>query len=118
MEAAVNGTAEAWRERIVAHRASNQSIRAWCRQNDCHEHAFYWWRGRLGLSPKSATKRPGRHPARPHPQAGPRFAEVVVDGTASDSIRLRLSGGRELVLPASMPVEHVAKLVRAIEGSA
>jgi hypothetical protein len=31
---------------------------------------------------------------------------------------LRLRGGRELVLPASMPVTRLAELVRAIEGAA
>jgi hypothetical protein len=51
MEAAVSGMADAWRQRIAAHRASGQSIRAWCRDNNHHEHAFYRWRSRLGLSP-------------------------------------------------------------------
>ena len=35
MEEAVNGTAEAWRERIGAQQASGRSIRAWCRENGC-----------------------------------------------------------------------------------
>lgn len=33
-------------------------------------------------------------------------------------MRLRLGGGRELVLPGTMPVTDVAMLVRAIEGMA
>ena len=118
MEPTVNGSADAWRERIAAQGASGNSIRGWCRENNHHEHAFYWWRSRLGLSPGSAAKRQQRLAAKAHPQAGPRFTEVVVDGTASDSIRLRLGGGRELVLPASMPVEQIAQLIRAIESVA
>ena len=110
MEAAVNGTADAWRERIAAHGDSGQSIRAWCRENNCHEHSFYWWRSRLGLSPQSVTKRP-RRPAR-----AIKFAEVVVDRAASESVCPRLNGGRELVLPASMPVEQLAKLIHAVEA--
>ena len=113
MEATSNGTgtAQAWRERVMAHQASGQSIRGWCLANNHHEHAFYWWRRRLGLSSKSETKRQQRrHPAKPLA-----FAEVVVGGAAPEPMRLRLAGGRELHLPASMPVEHVAKLVRAIE---
>ena len=110
MERVSNGAAQAWRERIEAHRASGLSIRAWCRQNNCHEHAFYLWRCRLGLSPAAAMRR--RRDA-----AGPiRFTEVVADRGASESIRLRLAGGRELVLPASMPIAELAQLIRAIEG--
>lgn len=119
MEAAVNGTADAWRERIAAHRASGRSIRAWCRENNHHEHAFYWWRARLGLSPRSGAKRRHRGPGK-----AIRFAEVVVNRAGPPAasfvelICLRLGGARELILPASMPVAQVAQLVRAIEGAA
>jgi hypothetical protein len=113
MEATSNGTADAWRERVASQQASGQSIRAWCRQNSHHEHAFYWWRSRLGLSPKLAAKRQQRRPLKPL-----RFAEVVVDRAAKERMCLRLGGGRELHLPASMAVEDVAKLIRAIEVQA
>jgi hypothetical protein len=43
------------------------------------------------------------------------FAEVVV-GPAAEPVYLRLGSGRELVLPASMGVEQVARLVGLIEG--
>ncbi len=113
MNASVNGTADVWRERIVAQQASGQSIRAWCRAQDCHEHGFYWWRARLGLSPTSGVKRQRRR------RTPVGFAEVVVDRPATvEPMSLRLAGGRELILPASMPVEHVARLVHAIEGMA
>jgi hypothetical protein len=112
MEATSNGTAEAWRERITSQQASGRSIRAWCRENNQHEHAFYWWRSRLGLSPKSAGERQGR-------RVGEfKFAEVVVARSVGEPICLRLGGGRELILPRSMPVAELAQLVRAIEGMA
>ena len=105
--------ADVWRERVVAQQASGQAVRAWCRQHGCHEHGFYWWRARLGLSPKSGVKRQRRRPA----SAG--FAEVIVDRSVSaEAMALRLRGGRELALPASMPVTRLAELVRAIEGAA
>jgi hypothetical protein len=123
MEKAVSATAEVWRERIVAQQALGQSIRALCKQNGWHEHAFYWWRSRLGLSPVSLIRR-GRRSKMP---AG--FAEVVVDRTAPlanwvepttasavEPMRLCLGGGRELVLPVSMPLEEVAKWVGLVEG--
>jgi len=104
-------TADAWRERIAAQRASGQSIRQWCRGNACHEHSFYWWRARLNLRPAGAA---GRGRGNAGAGAIP-FAEVVVRA-AAQPLCLRLIGGRELVVPASMPVEQVAKLIRLVEG--
>jgi hypothetical protein len=122
MEKTVIGRSEVWRERIVAQQTGGQSIRTLCKENGWHEHAFYWWRSRLGLSPVSAIRR-GRRPKMP---AG--FAEVVVDRPAPVSrvepltagavepIRLRLLGGRELVLPVSMSDQRIAAMVCMIEG--
>jgi hypothetical protein len=112
--------ADAWRQRIETQRNSGQSIRAWCRANNLHEHCFYFWRVRLGLSPAKH-----RRLSRP-----PNFARVMVNlpateamhaaamakPAATESIRLRLAGERELILPVSMPLEQVAKLVHALEG--
>jgi len=53
--------------------------------------------------------------AKPTPLA---FAQVVVHPSTAEPLRLRLAGERELILPASMPLEQVAKLVHAIEGTA
>ena len=116
----VDPSAEAWRERVTAQRVSGQSIRAWCRKNSHHEHAFYAWRRRLGLSPAPARKRRSRRGGR----LG--FAEVVMDRQAVaaslaerpvEPIFLRFAGGRELVLPASMPVRQIAGLIRELEGA-
>ena len=116
---AVNSTADAWRQRIAGQQASGQSIRSWCRNNNLAEHAFYWWRSRLGLSPAPARKRRSRKAGR----FG--FAQVVMGRGAVaaspvaglvEPILLRFAGGRELVLPVSMPLEQVAKLAGLIEG--
>ena len=114
----VDPSAEAWRERVAAQCASGQSIRAWCRENSHHEHAFYSWRRRLGLSPAPARKRRSRLGG----HLG--FAEVVMDRQAVaasvaerrvEPILRRFAGGRELVLPASMPVGQIAGLIRELE---
>jgi transposase-like protein len=109
-----DSAAELWRGRIEAQRTGELSVRAYCSANGLHEHQFYWWRRQLGLSP--AVRRVRRAPT---PDAL-RFAEVIManGGTSivAEPIRLRLSHGRELILPMSMPVQHVAMLVRAIEG--
>jgi len=110
--------AQTWGERIAAQQAGGHSIRALCKEKGWHEHAFYWWRARLGLSPQSVVR---RHRGR-IVQGG--FAEVVVDrpvaepfaAGVAEPIYLRLGGGRELVLPVSMPLEQVAKLAGLIEG--
>ena len=129
MDATLNGTAQSWRERVTSQQASGQSIRAWCREHGHHEHAFYWWRRRLGLSssPSRPTATPTRRPRRRPAADAIAFAEVrVVDRAirqvpgiepGAEPLRLCLAGGRELHLPASMPLERVARLVHAIEGS-
>ena len=122
MAEAVSTTAEVWRERI-AQQADGQSIRALCKENGWHEHAFYWWRSRLGLSPASAIRR-----RRLKASAG--FAEIVVDRSAPavslvepptvsavEPICLRFVSGRELMLPVSMADERVASLIRLIEAT-
>src|SRR5277367_1127821 len=114
MESVANGKADAWRRRIDDQRASGQSVRAWCKANDSQEGSFYWWRARLGLSPrKRRPSKPAK--ARSTPLA---FAQVVVHSPTAEPLRLRLAGERELILPASMPLEQVARLVRAIEATA
>ena len=113
---AKNTTAQTWREQIVAQQASEQPIRAWCRDNGFHEHSFYWWRARLGLSPVSARRR-----GRPRGSKPVAFSKLIVEAPpigSCEPIRLSLAGGRELTLPSSMPVEQIARLVRAIEGAA
>jgi hypothetical protein len=40
----------------------------------------------------------------------------VVHPSGAEPLRLRLVGERELILPASMPPEQVARLVHAIEA--
>jgi hypothetical protein len=114
MEVAGRDKAELWRNRIDAQRASGQSVRVWCQANDAREHSFYWWRARLGLSP---ARRRSRRRSKPIA-----FAQVVVDAAATkltpvaEALRLRLAGERELILPGSMPLEQVARLIHAIEG--
>ena len=101
------GRAEVWRERVAAQQASGLSIRSWCAANDCRVHTFYWWRIRLGL-------RPGSRQA-----SSPGFSRVVLRPSAGtlDAIRLKLAGGRELLLPVDMSAARLAELIHAIEGT-
>ena len=38
---------ELWRQRIAEQESSGQSIRAYCRERELKESAFYGWRGKL-----------------------------------------------------------------------
>jgi hypothetical protein len=115
MEAILDARADGWRRRIEDQRHSGQSIRAWCRANAAAEHSFYWWRRRLGAGAAvepSARKKPTKRVESSHVA----FARVrVVEQPACESLRLRLGGGRELILPASMSAQQVARLLGAIE---
>jgi len=125
-DGAKSSAAQTWRERISAQQSGGDSIRALCKQNGWHEHAFYWWRSRLGLSPRSTPRRRRKRVAQPG------FTEVMVEQSAAtqltgglverpgagvvEPICIRLGGGRELVLPVSMADERVAALIHLIEG--
>ena len=114
MDAKRSKAADVWRERVVAQQASGQAVRAWCRAHGCPEHGFYGWRAKLGLSPTPATRQQRRRTRPVH------FAEVVVESSPAslEPMTLRLRGGRELLLPPSMPVTRLAELLRAVEGAA
>lgn len=109
-EATTDGTAQAWRERVTAQQASGKSIRAWCRENTYHGHAFYWWRARLGLPRKSVTKRPkGRQPAK-----SMAFAKSSLNVLqASRCVCVWQTGVN--CFCASMAVQQVARLVQSID---
>jgi hypothetical protein len=111
MDAKRSKAADVWRERVVAQKASGQPVRAWCQEHGCPEHGFYWWRAKLGLSPRSAAK------VRRRGSAPVAFTEVVVERPEAEPIVVRLRGGRELVLPSSMPVTRLAELLRAVEAA-
>jgi hypothetical protein len=112
MESTSDDRAVDWRRRVEAQQAGGQTVRAWCQANGVREHGFYWWRARLGLSP-AARGAAGTTRAKAR-VAG--LARVVVAASLAEGARLRLGGGRELLLPPSMPIGHLAELVRAIEG--
>jgi hypothetical protein len=124
MEVTPNGKAEDWRRRIEDQRASGQSVRAWCLANGTREHSFYWWRARLGLSAENRRRRARRKRSAEASYSPVAFAKVLVGASRSAAegqvlsapLHLRLAGGRELILPPSMSIGQMARLVRAIEG--
>jgi transposase-like protein len=111
------GREKLWRDALTQFAAGGQSVREFCAARRLKETAFYFWR-------REIQRRDGRAPARrqrstPRPAA---FARVLVQPpitpAAEADLRLRLGAGRELLLPASWPVQRVAALLRAIEDAA
>lgn len=106
------GKEQAWRQILERFVGSGQSVRAFCAAHGVRESAFYYWRGEIQRRDEQA---------RGHRSASSAFAPVVVQppalSTAEAGLRLRLGAGRELLMPASWPIERVAALLRAIEGA-
>jgi hypothetical protein len=104
---------QSWRRFLKQFAASGQSVRAFCTARRLKEAGFYFWRAEI-------QRRDGQAPVRVQ-RSGTRrpiaFANVLLRPAArEEDLRLRLGDGRELLLPASWPVEQLAALVRAIEG--
>jgi hypothetical protein len=93
------------------------SIRAWCRRHGVPASRFYRWRIRLGLAPLRKPRACDDRPVE--------FARVLVQesagaipgaGCSGEPIRLTLLGGRQLLLPAALPLEQILGIVRGIEA--
>jgi hypothetical protein len=98
-----------WRQVLAGQAASGISVRAYCASRRIREPAFYWWRAELARR-DAANARP----------CAAAFVPVIVEPAGSvppGDIVIELLGGRALRLPASMAVEKVGALVRAIEGA-
>ncbi|CAN5811676.1 hypothetical protein BH23PLA1_BH23PLA1_40020 [soil metagenome] len=111
----VSDKEQAWRSHLEQFATSGQSIRQFCAEHQLHARAFTYWRDKCARLDDPAAHRPTDPPASAHPA----FAKVVVRpptvSPADDCLRLRLGAVRELLLPASWPIDHVAALLRAIE---
>jgi transposase len=108
-----------WREVVQRHAASGVSVRAFCRQEQLVESAFYAWRRTIaerdGQVPSRKSKR--TTPCAPSPASSEFVPAVVTDLPAREtSIVLELANGRALRLPASTSTERLAQLITALEA--
>ena len=100
-----------WREVLARQASSGLSGRAFCRQEQLAESAFYAWRRTIALRDGVTNRRP------------PAFVPVVVSDRApressrESSLALEFSGGRVLRLPESIPAQRLAELVHALEAA-
>ena len=105
-----------WRGLLRQFAAGGQSVRAFCADRRLPETAFYFWRREIQRRDGQAP--PRRQHAKPRLRRPAAFTRILLQPpqAAEEGLRLRLSNGRELLLPASWPLRRVAKLLRAIEG--
>lgn len=129
-------SAEQWRALIAGQEASGLGVEAYCRQHQLTSSCLYRWRrffaGAMGAA--SAWGKPGRcvtSKRRSEPVEGFAAVRVVPEPicrrsvaalgaaaarTPEPSMRLLLAGGRELILPMSMPTPLLAELLAALEA--
>jgi transposase-like protein len=111
---------EQWRALVAAQPSSGLAVEQYCRRHELTSSCFYRWRrfltGTTGTTSPWASSKRRRLP----PVQG--FAAVHVAQNPKprplqdESIRLRLAGGWELILPASMPTGRLVELLVALES--
>lgn len=112
---------EDWRLLIEAQGSSGLGVEEYCRRQQITPSCFYRWRrflagGEGGTSPWANLRR-----RRSRAIDGFAAVQVVADKIGPGSspvepIRLLLAGGRELILPISMPARLLAELLVALES--
>ena len=105
-----------WREVLDRQGHSGLSVKAFCDREHLAESSLYHWRRRISQRDQQAM---ADSPAKPA------FLPVAVHqdhpaeaGGADGQIAIQLRGGRVMRLAASMPMEQLAAILRAIEGAA
>jgi hypothetical protein len=108
---AMEARAQTWQRRLEDQRTSGLSIAVWCRNNGCCRQSFYRWQARLGHGASEASAA-GFTEIRLAPPAQP------LGPLCPEPLRLRLIGGRELLVPMSMPATSLVQLLHALETPA
>ena len=97
-----------WRRMVIGQARSRLSIRAWCREHDLHEHAFYWWRVRLARTGRKVrSRKPTFVPVRVSAQG--------VSGTEGQ-IEIALSGDRRVRLSGPVDRQMLADVLAVLEA--
>jgi len=112
---------EDWRLLIEAQATSGLGVKEYCRQQRLTPSCFYRWR--RFLTGKTGAASAWANPKRRRSRAINGFAAVQMVEDKSEPrslpgepIRLLLAGGRELILPVSMPARRLAELLMALES--
>jgi transposase-like protein len=99
-----------WRRRVFGQAKSGLSIRAWCREHDLREPAFYWWRARLartGRGRKARSRKPTFVPVHVSAQE-----TTSVDGP----IEIVLAAGRRIRVRGPVDRQMLADVLAVLEA--
>ena len=104
-----------WRRTLARQAKSGLTVRQFCRREELHESAFYFWRRTIqkrdAMQHGSRQCRPNRRGVKP-----PAFVPLIVDDRRpAAGITLELRSGRCLRLGELFPVDRLAGLIRALE---
>jgi transposase len=119
-----------WRRAIRRQQRSGLTIRAFCREHDLRETAFYFWR--VELARREAEQEQRHQAARPRRVARrakrPSFVPVELAASSADQadqqlgrqadgrIEIVLSGGRQIHVAAPVNRQALADVLAVLEG--
>lgn len=99
-----------WRRVVGGHARSGLPVRAWCREHDLNEPAFYWWRRRLARTDrerKSRFRKPALVPVR---------VSVPEADSAESSIEIVLPGARRIRVSGPVDRQMLADVLAVLEA--
>lgn len=114
----VRRSAEQWRAMVEAQVSSGLSVVEYCGRQQITSSSFYRWRHFLSGAGGARSPWSKRKRSAPSPEgfAAVRVVQNRQPGVGGEVIRLTLCGGRELILPASTPVQRLIELLVALEA--
>jgi hypothetical protein len=110
-----------WAERIAGWKASGLKQRAFCERESLSYRSFLWWRRRLRGQAREAglVAVVMRSPLTAAAARAGRPLPAVVSGDAglvSESVEIRLHGGRSLSLSGPLDEARLRRLIGLLEG--
>jgi hypothetical protein len=123
-----------WRDALARFGSSGLSVREFCRREKLGEPLFYAWRRTIAERDRAVPLSGGRaalhkrsRSLRSRPAGGPKghptpatFLPVVMShepAPLAANISIQLRGGRTLRFDDSLPAQHLAEFVRALEAT-
>lgn len=80
-----------WTERFEQFRQNEQTVAQFCRSVGCSVATFYYWKRKIELATSPTSPEPSEKPSA--------FVPVVVRGTGSPCIRIRMKEGAWIAVP-------------------
>ena len=99
-----------WRRVVRGQARSGLSVRAWCREHDLNEPAFYWWRSRLARTDRKPKTRFRKATLVPIRVSAPEI------GIGESPIEIVLSGDRRIRVRGPVDRQTLADVLTVLEA--